>query len=632
VEVRRTPVFYLRALSTHVPGVGSYGTSASSCSSASSDEGALLQAEGGDTAAPLPNPVPLPARRSLQTSGLQQPSFIAQYRPSSTPDAAGGSSSAFGATALGASPQRFALSMQRGGPRGGGARAHLQQAGGGSARSLDGVGAIGSSGIPGGALAGGAFAGGALGGGGTGGGAAATMTATTERRGSHHVAGPRGSTAGLLGAAVPMLGAGTLAATARVVSAGSIDTTTHISGSWPVSQETGGVVDLPTSFGISGSMSARYGDASRRAAARLDLHVLCVEDEVSNSRLLRRMLERIGCSCTMAQEGDEAFARLVATGQVRSDPDCAALAGRKVRGVGVGGPPAATYPILSPKEAARAAAATAAGSAVTFSSAAGAAASVSGASGGVAHHSGSGAFPAGGGDGAAARSGGAAAAGSGSVLDRPYSFVLLDIVLGSTDGVHVMTALRRAGCVLPIIAVTGNGEAVRFDMRPAASTELGAPEVDANVPLDADAFPIRLALPLGAAPHGFDALVLKPFSGPELRRAIVGCALYRGPAHGAGSGARGGDPTAAGPGSAAVASSAPGPPFGGQAGPRLAGLSAGVRAAAVDYHTPSGTHTHWSMPSPFHTSFQSPAGWHGNGRATPAGAGRRRAGPTPPSS
>jgi CheY-like chemotaxis protein len=583
--------------------------------------------------------VPLPARRSLQASGLQQPSFIAQYRPSSTPDAAGGGGSAFGAAVLGMSPQRFALAMHRGGPRGAGARAHLQQGGGGSARSIEGMGAIGGSVMPGGALPGGALGGGF--GGGVNGGPTAAMTVATERRGSHHVAGHRGSTAGLLGAAggggshrhlgVPMLGAGTLAATARVVSAGSIDTTTHISGSWPVSQETGGGVDAFTG-GISGSSSARYGDGPRRVAARLELHVLCVEDEVTNARVLRRMLERIGCSCTMAQEGDEAFARLVATGQVRPDADCAALAGRKVRGVGVGGAPAPTFPILSPK------AATGAGVSAAVGAAAAAAASASGASGGVSHHSGSDAFPGGSGSGsaAAAGSGGGAAAATaasaGSVRDRPYSFVLLDIVLGSTDGVHVMTALRRAGCVLPIIAVTGNGEAVRFDMRPSATVEPGTPEVDTNTPLDADAFPIRLALPLGSAPHGFDALVVKPFSVPELRRAIVGCALNRSPAHGAGRGVRGGDPAAAGPGGVAVASSAPGLAFGGPSGPRLAGFSAGVRAAAVDYHTPSGTHTHWSMPSPFHTPFHGPAGGNGHGRGTPGGAGRRRAGPTPPSS
>jgi CheY-like chemotaxis protein len=47
----------------------------------------------------------------------------------------------------------------------------------------------------------------------------------------------------------------------------------------------------------------------------LGLHVLAVDDERSNRLIMKRMLDRLGCTCVVVTEGDEAITELQRTGQ-----------------------------------------------------------------------------------------------------------------------------------------------------------------------------------------------------------------------------------------------------------------------------------------------------------------------------
>jgi CheY-like chemotaxis protein len=46
-------------------------------------------------------------------------------------------------------------------------------------------------------------------------------------------------------------------------------------------------------------------------------HVAVFEDDRTNQRLVQRMLQRIGCSCDLFEDGDMAVAAMEATGQLQ---------------------------------------------------------------------------------------------------------------------------------------------------------------------------------------------------------------------------------------------------------------------------------------------------------------------------
>jgi CheY-like chemotaxis protein len=48
-------------------------------------------------------------------------------------------------------------------------------------------------------------------------------------------------------------------------------------------------------------------------------HVAVFEDDRTNQRLVQRMLQRIGCSCDLFEDGDMAVAAMEATGQLQSE-------------------------------------------------------------------------------------------------------------------------------------------------------------------------------------------------------------------------------------------------------------------------------------------------------------------------
>lgn len=77
-----------------------------------------------------------------------------------------------------------------------------------------------------------------------------------------------------------------------------------------------------TASGLRPAASAIGLVPSARAAGRL--HFLVVDDDATNRRLAARMLERLGCSCLLLEDGDFVPAALERTGQLQPEGDMGA--------------------------------------------------------------------------------------------------------------------------------------------------------------------------------------------------------------------------------------------------------------------------------------------------------------------
>jgi CheY-like chemotaxis protein len=216
------------------------------------------------------------------------------------------------------------------------------------------------------------------------------------------------------------------------------------------------------------------------------LHVLVVEDESTNQRLLQRMLQRLGVTCDVAEDGEQCEALLVAAGQLPASSDADAGA--------PGGTPAASSTgrfQLFPSADASLRSVSGAGRAPRAS---GLASAHQAASAGAAGPSpdrrrrlassgdegtGTPSTPALAAAPAAAAPGAAAGAGSGSAARVPYVCVLMDINLARGSCGDLVTArLRARGLRVPVFPMTANvseAERARYCAAGMESTVLAKP-------------------------------------------------------------------------------------------------------------------------------------------------------------
>jgi CheY-like chemotaxis protein len=164
--------------------------------------------------------------------------------------------------------------------------------------------------------------------------------------------------------------------------------------------------------------------APRKGPAPLGLHLLCVDDEKTNQLVLRRMLTQLGCTFDLVDEGDEAIAALLRSGQAR------------LPAVGAGGD-GGLPPVIS--------------HAVALVRASG------GEIGGDMGVEGAG----------VAAGGGAGGVGLPPVVEegavRRYDAVLCDIIMKRTNGLDTLVQMRDVlGVTLPIIATSGNRPSAEY--------------------------------------------------------------------------------------------------------------------------------------------------------------------------
>lgn len=175
----------------------------------------------------------------------------------------------------------------------------------------------------------------------------------------------------------------------------------------PAAPSSGGGGRPPTSSGDStGATAGASGsphtgtssDSTTGSGAPQDpprAHVLAVDDDATNRRLVQRMLAKIRCSCDVLEDGDEVGAALVASGQL--DRNRAAAAGFDIlKPISINAMPAAgaSSPEQEPLQV---------------------------------------------------RPG-----------RHPYDFILLDILMARSQGTDVMRQLKLAGLTVPVLPMTAN--------------------------------------------------------------------------------------------------------------------------------------------------------------------------------